>query len=247
MSEDPSLHPCIVDAGLGALVTFRSFPCPKHWPAGGSREGLGPEKQNPPPGPCLYWSLSSRQGLGLFTPNFWWQERSWGDLTSCGAWKCRVWQMYADFSQPAARHAQAACRTLQHRDLEQNVAKCSPWNRCPPPPLACHDQLQGKIYTVWVEKKERERELYPKHGWFWGNYFSVRIYVAWGSAHKLDKQATLVLSDCISIIGQWSFLFIQRKVEFDWQGRLPARKWLFPPTLHCYQLPFWIRSVSNVK
>lgn len=23
-------------------------------------------------------------------------------------------------------------------------------------------------------------------------------------------------------------LFIQRKVEFDWQGSLPERKWLFP-------------------
>lgn len=118
MSTDPVQDPCI--AGTGALCNLQSFRCPQHLRCCRSQRRIGISVANRPPAPrpfSFHWSLSSRQGLVLFTPNPWWQERRWGDvfmLTSCRAGKTESGRRLQASDSP--QHTQTVCRTLQrHR------------------------------------------------------------------------------------------------------------------------------------
>lgn len=126
------------------------------------------------------------------------------------SWEHRAWQMSVGFRQPAA-HSDCV-QNSSAPDSKQKTALLAlkrGGNKSPPPSMASGGQLQGKIGTTWEKKRTESKN----HGWFWRNYFSIRISVTWGSAHKLDKQATLVLSDCINIIGQRSFYSFKERLS----------------------------------
>lgn len=112
-----------------------------------------------------------------------------------------VSQMFKKKNQPTASlYLNYSSSTIVCQSLYK-----AEWKYCPPVSLSLRDLVKLTLNVL----KETLSKITDDFKLLW----SMGVWVAWGSAHKLDKQGTLVLPAQIHIIGQWSFYSFKERLS----------------------------------